>query len=169
MSHAKRLIKMPTSHCCRVFFSTPFFKLPFKSWCFAVVGRRIKTKLTFYALIWSIFDFVGQSQDAPLLTFPHSLSPQVLCWQTDCHFIDYRTFQVFLECDKEINRVPFPFRTLFFDHLACHEIIHISHAESNLCATISLQRLSYLLKFTLKAQRLANVNVPKVFLTWWKC
>lgn len=124
---------MTTSHCCRVLCSHLHSSEQIQLTCRVLstlpfVGHRIKNA-TFYALIWSIFDFCRGKTKTQLswlsLKKTKKQRPVLILYllrscvgvQTNCHFIDYRTFQVcfccLLGCDKEINQAPPPFKTLF--------------------------------------------------------
>lgn len=103
-SHANRLIEMTTSHCCRVLCSHPSFfwansTHPSSLEYFAIVGDRIKNA-TFMPWFVAFLTLRGKNQD------PLGFSPVLILYlprscvgvQTNCHFIDYRTFQVCFCC-----------------------------------------------------------------------
>ena len=82
-----------------------------------------QSKMMRYALIWTIFDLMGQPEHfvkpRPLLIITPS---KVLCLfyvQNNCHFIDARTFQVYFslwfewDCWQKWSVELFPFKTFF--------------------------------------------------------
>ena len=106
---------MTTSHCCRVLCShlhpseqSHLSSLDYVCHCWTY---RIKNA-TFYALIWSIFDFAGVKPRQDSLGFLLKQRPVVIVYllrscvgvQTNCHFIDYRTFQVCFRSCQTVTR-----------------------------------------------------------------